>query len=81
VRVQLLVEDLEDGVAGITSMKRTPGAYKNFVRGTSTGVPFAPGGLEDVALNLKSDAKVNLDDLLKLDDGWYLPHFATSIIT
>ncbi|KAJ3406520.1 hypothetical protein HDV05_005963, partial [Chytridiales sp. JEL 0842] len=55
--------------ASATSMKRTPGLYRNFVRGTSSGIPFAPGGLESVALNDGKDPKdVDLDALLSLDE-------------
>ncbi|KAJ6520244.1 ATP-dependent RNA helicase [Mycena sanguinolenta] len=45
-----------------TSMDRTPGPSKNFVRGRSGYVPFWPGGLEDPAIseNLQSRSKAGL---------------------
>lgn len=32
-------------------MDRAPGSKKDFVRGKSGGVPFRPGGLEDILSN------------------------------
>lgn len=42
-----------------TSLDRTPGPSKNFVRGRSGYVPFWPGGLEDAVIsgNPESQAK------------------------
>jgi antiviral helicase SKI2 len=34
-----------------TSMDRAPGSKKDFVRGRSGGVPFWPGGMEDILSN------------------------------
>lgn len=45
-----------------TSLDRTPGPTKNFVRGRSGYVPFWPGGLEDAAISVNpgSQSKAGL---------------------
>ncbi|SRR6266550_1274049 len=43
-----------------TSMDRAPGSKKDFVRGKSGGVPFWPGGLENV---LNNGTGVKLDEV------------------
>ncbi|KAI8839115.1 antiviral helicase [Chytriomyces cf. hyalinus JEL632] len=69
---ETVVDNTGSNATNSTSFLREPSSYKDFVRGTSTNIPFAPGGLENVVL--KSDETdqlaYDLDELLNLDsDG------------
>ncbi|KAJ3135035.1 hypothetical protein HK100_003090 [Physocladia obscura] len=67
-----LFENADSNATNSTSFLREPASHRNFVRGTSSNIPFAPGGLENIILktgNEKSDEEIDLEDLLNLDDG------------
>ncbi|CAG8494938.1 1277_t:CDS:10 [Ambispora gerdemannii] len=52
-----------------TSLLREPGAPKDFVKGGSNYIPFAPGGLEsEVLKNEINEVANDLEELLKFDE-------------
>ncbi|KAI8621867.1 NUC185 domain-containing protein [Chytriomyces sp. MP71] len=69
---ETLLENTDSNATNSTSFLREPSSHRDFVRGASTNMPFAPGGLEKIIL--KDDAMdqlaLDLDELLNLDsDG------------
>ncbi|KAJ3069247.1 hypothetical protein HDU99_002987, partial [Rhizoclosmatium hyalinum] len=70
---EVLLENTDSNATNSTSFLREPSSHRNFVRGSSTNIPFAPGGLEKVVLKQEDPSAqlaFDLDQLLNLDsDG------------
>ncbi|KAJ3176011.1 hypothetical protein HK101_010522 [Irineochytrium annulatum] len=65
IRESITIEDVTPQDA--TSFQRPAGRKADFVRGTSSGIPFAPGGIE-TAVKAYDMLEQDLDDLLNLDE-------------
>ncbi|KAJ3063988.1 hypothetical protein HDU98_000272, partial [Podochytrium sp. JEL0797] len=66
---EVLLENTDSNATNSTSFRREPSSHRDFVRGASTNIPFAPGGLENVVLkeDLVTQLAFDLDELLNLD--------------
>ncbi|KAJ3008378.1 UNVERIFIED_CONTAM: hypothetical protein HDU68_003136 [Siphonaria sp. JEL0065] len=70
---EILLENTDSNATNSTSFLREPSSHCNFVRGASTNIPFAPGGLEKIVMKEEDSVDqlaIDLDELLDLDsDG------------
>ncbi|KAJ3295595.1 hypothetical protein HK104_002499, partial [Borealophlyctis nickersoniae] len=82
---EIILPDLGLTAKNSTSLQREPAAYSEFVRGRTTNFPFAPGGLEAVALVDQPIEKLEreIEDLFGVDEGEILsvpPGFERGLI-
>ncbi|KAJ3039685.1 hypothetical protein HK097_002771, partial [Rhizophlyctis rosea] len=72
---EAVLPDIELNAKNSTSLHRQPAAYSEFVRGRTTHFPFAPGGLEAVALTEDPIEKLEheIQELLRFDDASVAP--------
>ncbi|KAJ3044020.1 hypothetical protein HDV00_003549 [Rhizophlyctis rosea] len=68
---ETILSDFDVTAKNSTSLHRQPAAYSDFVRGRSTNLPFAPGGLESVALTEDPIERLEheIQELLSFDEG------------